>query len=148
MIKHRVERAQKDLEIQTEAARLSAEFALNAKMIKVVIVISYNMLLNWIWSKFRSPVWRIGSHHYAFPGWGKQGWALGWDVEEDKRAWGICIEGRFYQDKLVFEARDIIQMLIFTCVFPLVKKKFWGRCAPIRRTGLSHTLLSWKSTSK
>ena len=46
MIKHRVERAQKDLEIQTEAARLSAEFALNAKMIKVVIVISYNMLLN------------------------------------------------------------------------------------------------------
>ena len=32
---HRVERAQKDLEIQTEAARLSAEFALNAKMIKV-----------------------------------------------------------------------------------------------------------------
>lgn len=31
----RVERAQKDLEIQTEAARLSAEFALNAKMIKV-----------------------------------------------------------------------------------------------------------------
>ena len=46
MIKHRVERAQKDLEIQTEAARLSAEFALNAKMIKVVIVISYNMLLS------------------------------------------------------------------------------------------------------
>ena len=46
MIKHRVERAQKDLEIQTEAARLSAEFALNAKMIKVVIVISYNMLFN------------------------------------------------------------------------------------------------------
>merc|ERR1719278_842604 len=30
----RVERAQKDLEIQTEVARLSAEFALNAKMIK------------------------------------------------------------------------------------------------------------------
>jgi len=30
----RVERAQKDLEIQTEAARLSAEFALKAKMIK------------------------------------------------------------------------------------------------------------------
>merc|ERR1719234_857443 len=30
----RVERAQKDLEIQTEAARLSTEFALNAKMIK------------------------------------------------------------------------------------------------------------------
>ena len=32
---HRVERAQKDLEIQTEAAKLSAEFALKAKMIKV-----------------------------------------------------------------------------------------------------------------
>jgi len=30
----RVERAQKDLEIQTEAARLAAEFALNAKMMK------------------------------------------------------------------------------------------------------------------
>ena len=35
MSKRRVERAQKDLEIQTEAARLSAEFALKAKMIKV-----------------------------------------------------------------------------------------------------------------
>ena len=34
--KPRVERAQKDLEIQTEAARLSAEFALKAKMIKVI----------------------------------------------------------------------------------------------------------------
>ena len=93
-------------------------------------------------------------------GWGKQGWTYGWDVEEDQGAWGICFQGTFCWDKSAWSLKHCfsivcwlncwIKRLAFMLGYPILKNTdvLSCRCVQTRRTGSSHTLPSWRSTSR